>query len=174
VRSAARSTSERGSDAVTGYFGAAPRPLHNGDAEPARALILGVLGVTPYVDRAIELLEAAERGDPECRALIIERDGTVASLALFGPIAGASNAWQLRAILLAPEVGLREVGGAMIEGVVDAVRALGARLLVSELPADAALGRSLSLLRANGFKEEGRVRDFFRDGVALLFLRRDL
>lgn len=159
---------------MTGYFRAAPRPLHEGDAEPARALILGVLGVTPYVDRAIELLEAAERGDPECHALIIERDGTVASLALFGPVAGASNAWQLRTILLAPEVGIREVGGAMIQGVVEAVRVLGARFLVAELPADAVLGRSLSLLRANDFKQEGQVRDFFRDGVALLFLRRDL
>ena len=42
------------------------------------------------------------------------------------------------------------------------------------MPDDPALGRSLSLLLANGFKEEGRVRDFFRSGVALLFLRRDV
>jgi ribosomal protein S18 acetylase RimI-like enzyme len=160
--------------AVTGYFQAAPRAIHNGDAEAARALVVGVLGLTPYVDRTIELLEAAERGDSECLALIIERDGTVAALALFGPVAGASNAWHLPAILLAPEVGAREVGRAMIEGVIESIRARSGRLLVAELPADAVLGRSLSLLRANGFKEEGRVRDFFRDGVALLFLRRDL
>jgi hypothetical protein len=160
--------------AVTGYFQAAPRVIHNGDAEATRALVLGVLGVTPYVDRAMELLAAAERGDPESLALIIERDGTVAALALFGPVAGASNAWRLPAVLLAPEVGAREVGRAMIAGVVETVRAKGGRFLIAELPADAVLGRSLSLLRANGFKEEGRVRDFFRDGVALLFLRRDL
>jgi L-amino acid N-acyltransferase YncA len=122
----------------------------------------------------MELLAAAERGDPESLALIIERDGTVAALALFGPVAGASNAWRLPAVLLAPEVGAREVGRAMIAGVVETVRAKGGRFLIAELPADAVLGRSLSLLRANGFKEEGRVRDFFRDGVALLFLRRDL
>lgn len=159
---------------MTGYFQAAPRVIHNGDAEATRALVLGVLGVTPYVDRAMELLAAAERGDPESLALIIERDGTVAALALFGPVAGASNAWRLPAVLLAPEVGAREVGRAMIAGVVETVRAKGGRFLIAELPADAVLGRSLSLLRANGFKEEGRVRDFFRDGVALLFLRRDL
>lgn len=159
---------------MTGYFHAAPRPLHAGDAEPVRALIWGVLGITPYVDRVTELLEAAERGDPESRALVIERDGTVASLALFGPVAGASDAWHLSMVLLTPEVGLRDVGRAIVQGVVEAVSALGARLLVAELPADAALGRSLSLLRANGFREEGRVRDYYRDGVALLFLRRDL
>jgi hypothetical protein len=62
----------------------------------------------------------------------------------------------------------------MIDGVVAAIRELGGRLLLAELPADSALGRTLTLLRSNGFKEEGRVRDYFRDGVALLFLRRDL
>jgi ribosomal protein S18 acetylase RimI-like enzyme len=159
---------------VTGYFHAAPRELHPGDAEPVRALVWGVLGITPYVDRVTELLTAAERGDTESRALIIERDGTVASLALYGPVAGARDAWHLSMVLLAPRVELREVGRAMIDGVVAGVRRAGARLLVAELPADAVLGRSLSLLRANGFKEEGRVRDFYRDGVALLFLRRQL
>jgi hypothetical protein len=159
---------------VTGYFDAAPRPLHPGDSEPVRALIWGVLGITPYVDRVTELLEAAERGDAESQALVIERDGTVAALALYGPVAGAQDAWQLSTVLLAPTVELREVGRAIIDGVVSGGRRAGARLLMAELPADAALGRSLSVLRSNGFKEEGRVRDFFRDGVALLFLRRDL
>lgn len=159
---------------MTGYFDAAPRALLPGDAEAVRSLVYGILGVTPYVDRVVELLSAAERGDPESRALIMERDGTVASLALFGPVAGAQRAWSLDAILLAPEVGLRDVGRVLIDAVVGVVRGEGARLLVAELPADAAIGRSLSLLRANGFKEEGRVRDFYRDGVALLFLRRNL
>jgi len=36
-----------------------------GDAEATRALVWAALGVTPYVDRAIELLDAAERGDPD-------------------------------------------------------------------------------------------------------------
>ena len=40
---------------------------------------MGALGVTPYIDRALEVLELAERGnDPEHRALVIARDGTVA------------------------------------------------------------------------------------------------
>jgi len=159
---------------VTGYFDAAPRALRPGDAEPVRALVWTALGVTPYVDRVIELLGDAERGNPESRALIIERDGTVAALALFGPVAGASGAWHLRMMLLAPRVEPREVGRAMIDGVVQHVQREDARLLMAELPADAVLGRTLSLLRASGFHQEGRVPDFYRDGVALLFLRRDL
>ena len=159
---------------MTGYFDAAPRPLTPGDAEPVRALVWGALGITPYVDRVIELLTGAERGDPESRALVIERDGTVAALALYGPVAGASDAWHLSMVLVAPRVQLREVGRAIVDGVVESVRRAGARLLVAELPADAVLGRSLSLLRANGFTQDGRIPDYYRDGVALLFLRRDL
>lgn len=159
---------------MTGYFHAAPRPVVPGDAEAVRALVWGAIGVTPYVDRVIELLSAAERGDPESRALVIKREGTVAALALFGPVTGAADAWRLSVVLVASRVELREVGGAIIDSVIEAVRRAGARLLVAELPADAVLGRSLSLLRANGFREEGRVRDYYRDGVALLFLRREL
>lgn len=159
---------------MTGYFDAAPRAPHAGDAEPVRALVWAALGVTPYVDRAMELLESAERGDPDSRALLIERDGTVAALALYGPIAGTANTWRLSAALVAPQLDVADVGRAIVDAVVGRVRVQGARLLVAELADDPALGRSLALLQANGFREEGRVRDFFRAGVALLFLRRDL
>jgi len=159
---------------VTGYFHAAPRGIAAGDSEPVRALVWAALGITPYVDRVIEWLDAAERGDPETRAMVIERDGTVAALAMFGQVAGAHDAWHLNTILVAPRVDLREVGRAMVDGVVDVIRREGARFLMAELPADPVLGRSLSLLRACGFRQEARIPDFFRDEVALLFLRRDL
>lgn len=159
---------------MTGYFDAAPRPLTVADAEPVRALVWGALGVTPYVDRVMELLAAAEHGDPESQALVIERDGTVAALALYGPVAGATDAWRISMILVAPRVELRDIGRAMIDAVVDSARQAGARLLVAEIPADAVLGRSLSLLRANDFDQEARIPDFYREGVALLFLRREI
>ena len=157
-----------------GYFDAAPRPITITDAEGVRALVHASLGVTPYVDRVIELVELSERGDPEVRSFVIERDGTVAALALFGAIAGAQGTWKLHAMLLADRVDPREVGGAMIEGVVAAARNAGARLLTAELPGDPVMGKVLSLLRASSFKQEGRIPDFFRDNVALLFLRRDI
>lgn len=157
-----------------GYFDAAPRPITIADAEGVRALVHASLGVTPYVDRVMELVELSERGDPEVRSFVIERDGTVAALALFGPIAGAQGTWKLHTMLLAERVDPREVGGAMIEGVVAAARSAGARLLTAELPGDPVVGKVLSLLRANSFRQEGRIPDFFRDEVALLFLRRDI
>jgi len=159
---------------MTGYFDVAPRAPNAGDAEAMRAIVWNSLGVTPYVDRAIELLDAAERGDPDSRALLIERDGTVAALALFGPIAGTAGTWRLGAALVAAPLEPEEVGPVIVEAVVNAARAGGGRLLVAELADDVALGRSLALLQCSGFREEGRVRDFFRGGVALIFLRRAL
>jgi hypothetical protein len=53
----------------------------------------------------------------------------------------------------------------------DASRTAGARYMLAELPDDPALGSVLTLLREHGFHEEARVPDFFRDGVALTFLR---
>ena len=159
---------------MTGYFDVAPRVPHSGDAEAMRAIVWNSLGVTPYVDRTIELLDAAERGDPDSRALLIERDGTVAALALFGPIAGTAGTWRLAAALVAPPLEPEEVGPVIMEAVVSAARASGGRLLVAELADDVALGRSLALLQSSGFSEEGRVRDFYRGGVALIFLRREI
>ena len=54
------------------------------------------------------------------------------------------------------------------------VRTSGGRFLLAELPADPVIGSTLTLLRKNGFRQEGRIPDFFRDGVALLFLLRKL
>ena len=157
-----------------GYFDAAPRPITIADAEGVRALVLASLGVTPYVDRVMELVALSERGDPEVQSFVIERDGTVAALALFGAVAGAQGTWKLHMMLLAERIDPREVGGAMIEAVVATARSAGARLLAAELPGDPVMGRVLSLLRASSFRQEGRIPHFFRDEVAMLFLRRDI
>jgi hypothetical protein len=72
---------------VPGYFALDPRSLLPEDTQGTRILLMGALGVTPYIDRALEVLAFAERGnDPEHRAMVIARDGTVAALALFACI----------------------------------------------------------------------------------------
>lgn len=159
---------------MTGSCDATPRPLTPSDAEAVRALVLGALGVTPYVDRALEELSAAERGDPETLALVVERDGTVAALALFGPVGGTRGAWRLSTLVTAPPVGSLEVSRTLLDSTLGMVRHAGGRFLLAELPADPVVGSSLTTLRKSGFRQVGRIPDFFRDNVALLFLRRDL
>ena len=51
------------------------------------------------------------------------------------------------------------------------LRSEGARYISADVPDDPAIGAIVSLLRDSGFEEEARVPDFYREGVALTFLR---
>ena len=160
---------------MTGYFALAPRPLSPDDHVAARVLLMGALGVTPYIDRAMEVLQLAERGagrDDEHRALVIARDGTVAALALFGAVAGAAGVKRLHAAVLAPSVSPSDVGERIVQAVLDEARDEGARFVVAEMPDDPVMGQVRALLASLGFEEEARIPDFYRDGVALTLLRR--
>jgi GNAT superfamily N-acetyltransferase len=160
---------------VSGYFDLAPRPLSPEDTQGTRVLLMGALGVTPYIDRALEVLELAERGnDPEHRALVIARDGTVAGIALFGMIGGTQGGARFHIAALAPSVSADDVGHRLMRAMAGAARDSGARYLLAEMPDDPALGTMLALLREHGFREEARVPDFYREGVALTFLRLSL
>ena len=160
---------------MPGYFALDPRPLQPEDSQATRVLLMGTLGITPYIDRALEVLELAERGnDPEHRALVIARDGTVAALALFGIIAGTARGARVHIAVLAPGIELEDVGMRLMDAVATSARGSGADFILAEMPDDPALGTTLTLLRQHGFRDEARVPDFFRDGVALTFLRRAL
>ncbi|HEX8942370.1 MAG TPA: GNAT family N-acetyltransferase [Gemmatimonadaceae bacterium] len=160
---------------MPGYFELDPRSLLPEDAQGTRILLMGALGVTPYIDRALEVLAFAERGnDSEHKGMVIARDGTVAGLALFGTIAGTAGGARLHTAALAPGVQADDVGERLLRAVSDASRSAGARYLLAEMPDDPALGTVLALLREHGFREEARVPDFYREGVALTFLRLDL
>lgn len=157
---------------MPGYFALEPRPLLPEDTQGTRVLLMGTLGVTPYIDRALEVLAHAERGnDPEHRAMVIARDGTVAGLALFGTISGTQYAARLHTAVLAPGVRTDDVGERLMRSVSDAARDAGARFILAEMPDDPAIGAVLALLREHGFEEEARVPDFYREGVPLTFLR---
>ena len=133
---------------------------------------MGALGVTPYIDRALEALELAERGtNSEHRGMVIARDGTIAGLVLFGTIAGTTAGARLHTAVLAPGVQADDVGARLVRAVGETCREGGARFMLAEMPDDPALGTVLTLLRDYGFHEEARVPDFFREGVALMFLR---
>lgn len=160
---------------MTGYFALGPRALSVDDHVPARVLLMGALGVTPYIDRAMEVLQRAERGhDREHRALVIARDGTVAALALFGAVAGASGVSKLHAAVVAPSVSAADVGARIVAAVIETARREGDRFVFAELPDDPVMGQARALLTSVGFEEEARVPDFYRDGVALTLLRREL
>lgn len=145
------------------------------DAAAAFALVYGALGFTPYVDRVVELLRQAARGaDPEARALVIERDGTIAGLVMFGIVAGTASTAKMHALVIDQAVAADDIGRRLLAAATSAAGSDGATIVVAELPDDAAFGASHGALLNGGFIEEGRVADFFREGVALLIFRRDV
>jgi ribosomal protein S18 acetylase RimI-like enzyme len=93
---------------------------------------------------------------------------------IFGLVAGARGAARLHALVLNRGVSADDVGGRLTSAAATEAAASGARLMLAEVPDDPALGPVPALLLRSGFREEARVPDFFRDGIALSLLRRDL
>jgi hypothetical protein len=83
-------------------------------------------------------------------------------LVLFGSIAGAAGVVKVHA-LAGDEASL-------LYALVLEVLAAGARLVICEIPDDAPFAMTGRVCRELGFDAEGRVADYFRDGVALLVL----
>lgn len=156
-----------------GYFALAPRPLVTEDAAGAHQLLISRLGMTPYLDRAVEVLSVAERGgDAEHRAMVVARDKTVAGLGLFGFIAGTEAAFRLHTLVV--ESTANDYAERLLDAIIDAVREGGGRLIIAELADEPANAATITLLRRERFIEAGRIADYFRDGVPLVILRRDL
>jgi hypothetical protein len=145
------------------------RPLMPADAGSARALIGNVFRGTAYLERMSELLESAlQFEDPEYLCLLAapDEEGPPDGLVFFGTILGARLATKVHAVVSPdPRVQL-----ALVDAVRETCRHSGERLVVSELPNDPPFDVSAVALVARGFREEGRVDDLVRDGVALRLL----
>lgn len=136
---------------------------------PSRAqrLIETALGGTPYLARALELLAAAEGpASDECCAVWSEHGGRVTAVALVGLVPGAQGAGRLH-LLVGSDPHL-------VARACDVLRAMNARFVMAEWPDDAPFAAAIRRLHEEGFREEGRLPDFYRPGVDQVFLRRDL
>ena len=150
-------------------------PLGAEHAAAARMLARAELAGTPYGEGPLETLERVlgTGGDDEARGFAAMRGGELVGLAIYGLVAGTQGAAKLHLLLVTASARLAGVGHALCDAASEALRG-HARLLVAELPDDPAAAAGRELLRRAGFCEEGRIPDFYRDGVALLLLRRDL
>ena len=136
------------------------------DAEAARATVDGAFRGTPYLTRTLEVLDSALRfDDPEYLCLLAApaEDEAPSGLVLFGTVLGARLATKVHAVVaLDPRIQL-----ALLDAVRETCVRSGERLVVCELPHDSPFDVSGVALVASGYREEGRIPDFVRDGVAL-------
>ena len=143
---------------------------------PGAQLLMRALALTPYAPNAIASLEVAARSPgAEFRSLASVHRSAIDGVIVFGTFAGADRAGRLHLVVV-DEASRREgVGRSLVEAAVDFLRGESARFLLAELPDDSrALPHAGVFLASLGFREESRVENFFRDGVALAFLRREL
>lgn len=153
------------------------RPLTPAHLPAARALAEAQRARAGFGARALELLPLAAAGTtPEHRGAVLEAEGALAGVILYGEVAGAVGTGAIHALLLPSAAAERAAEHAqrLAAHALAAAREGGARLVVAELPDVAPLALARGALEASGFVEEARVPDYFRDGVALLLLRREL
>jgi len=147
----------------------AVRPLMPEDADAARATVIDYFRGTRYLARMLEVLDNALRfEDPEFLCLLATpaESGALDGLVLFGAVLGARLATKVHAVV-APDP---RVQLALLDAVRETCVRSGERLVVCELPHDTPFDIGAVALVASGYREEGRIEDFVRDGVALRLL----
>jgi len=152
------------------------RPLAARDEREARALFTQAFGNTLYAAAprfALARALAAE-SPSESSGLVAEADGRLAGVAVFGLVAGTEGAAKMHGMAVAPDAQRHGIARALIEAFVGELQRRGARFVVVEFPDAPELAGGRTLLQHAKFVEESRVKDYFRDGIALVFLRRDL
>lgn len=136
------------------------------DASVAREVLADAFRDTPYLGRMEEVLESALRfEDPEFLCLLAEPEERTAptGLALFGTVVGARLVVKVHAVASLEARATLALLGAVRE----TCERSGERMIVCEIPRDTPFERAAAGLVASGYREEGRIEDFVRDGVAL-------
>lgn len=158
----------------------AVRPLAASDAAATRALFTAAFGNTLYAEAPRDALHrslarAREGSDsPETRGLVATVDGRAVGVAIYGEVAGTRGAGKMHGMAVVPDAQRHGVARTLIEALAADLTRRGARFVLVEFPDAPELASGRTLLLQCKFVEEARMADFFLDGVALSFLRRDL
>lgn len=151
------------------------RALHPADAESVHALVRPEIERTRYPRAPTAALDAVLDGsDADSSALVALMDGSVAGIVIHGVTAGSEGAGRIQLVVTAPERRRTGIARALIDAAMDSLRRAGARVVFIEMPDDPTLAAPLALFRRCGFHVESRVAGFYRDGVDLVVLRREM
>lgn len=156
------------------------RPLAADDGAAAGALFTSAFGNTLYAEAPRDALRNAlscagqGRDNPEARGLVAEATGRTVGVAIYGEVAGALGAGRMHGMAVEADSQRHGIARMLIEALSADLTDRGARFLLVAFPDAADLASGRTLLLQCRFVEESRVPDFFLDGVALAFLRREL
>jgi ribosomal protein S18 acetylase RimI-like enzyme len=144
--------------------------------DSASAVVERALHDTRYLAGALDALRSAVNAPGmDGRALASMSGDDMAGVIVYGIFGGTSGAGRLHFVVVERRARRAGAARALIDAALAALRTDNARFVLAELPDDPhELPDARDFLHALGFSQESRVEDFYRDGVALSFLRREL
>lgn len=142
----------------------------------ATQLVERALDGTPYLDGALDALRLAVRapgGDGRALACVISE--RIEGVIVFGFFGGADGAGRLQLTVIEESSRRTRAGRTLAVHAIALLGREGARFVLAELPEDpGALPGARAFLESLSFTQESRVENFYREGIALSFMRRDL
>lgn len=152
------------------------RPIAPEHREPLAKLLAGIATFTPdEVTCALELIDLAlVPNHPDYRVLVAELDGRVGGYVCFGPTPMTEGTSDL--YWIASDASLRGagIGKALVTAMEAALRESGGRLVRVETSSQEAYGGTHTFYERTNYREEARIRDFYRPGDDLLVLTKKL
>jgi ribosomal protein S18 acetylase RimI-like enzyme len=151
-------------------------PVSPSQLERASAVVEGALRDTRYLTGALDALRSAVHAPgADGRALASMSGDTVEGVIVFGIFGGTRGAGRLHFVTVERRARRTGVARALVNVAIETLVGDNARFVLAELPDDPhELPNARDFLHALGFTQESRVEDFYRDGIALSFLRREL
>jgi ribosomal protein S18 acetylase RimI-like enzyme len=133
-------------------------------------------GNTLYAEAPRQTLANALTGATpvEAAAIVATDDDQIVGVAVYGEVAGAEGAAKMHGMAVAPDARRHGIARELIEVFVRDLASRRARFVLVEFPDAEEMAVGRTLLEHCGFREESRIPDYFRDGIALCFLRLEL
>jgi len=141
------------------------RALHTNHKKAVESVLRGArVFREEEVRTALDVFDEALRPYEDYRMLGAFLEGSLAGYACYGPTPMTDGCWHLYWIAVHQAFQRRGIAQALMERVLADCHASRVRLLTLEASGDAPAAAARAFYEAAGFREEARVRDFYRPG----------
>ncbi len=150
------------------------RPITRGDEEALMALLAKSGLFQPHeLDEVGGMLDAYFQGDlGNDHFWIVLDDGGPAGVAYYAPEPMTEGVWNLYLIAVHPNRQGSGLGALLLRHVEQTLTSRGERLLLVETSGLESFELTRLFYRKNGFEEEARIRDFYKEGDDKIVFRK--
>lgn len=153
------------------------RPLHRGDREPIRRLLIATKVFSEdEVAIALELIDIVleKPGQKDYIIRVFEEGEKVLGYYCVGPTPATQSTYDLYWIAVDPAVHGRGVGAQLDDHALDMVRGMGGRLVIAETSSRGSYDGTRAFYVGRGYAELARIKEYYRAGDDLVVYGRYL